>query len=89
MFQSRIHAGVTNMGRKCRNFDDRIKIGAAKNNARIDGCRTQSHEHFFTCVNTDAGSADNIFEGTLIDHLAGTPEALKISGILAQHQRAS
>ena len=42
-----------------------IKVNPAKNDARIDRCRPQRHEHFLASVHTNTGGADDVFEGSL------------------------
>ena len=77
------------------NFDvDRVAAYKARdvkrllNDPGIIRSRTQGHKNFFTRMNADTGSANDIFEGALINHL-WTPLAPKISGIVAHQASAS
>ena len=51
-----------------RNVDDRIQVHAPEDDARVHGRRTQREVDLLAAVQPDAGGADHVLEGALLEH---------------------
>ena len=54
---------------RCLDFDIVIQINAPKNNSRINSSRPEREVYLLSCVQTDTGGTNDIFERSLSDHL--------------------
>ena len=66
--QGGIHRGVADIFRMRANVDRVIQIGAPKYNAGVRQRGAQSHENFLARMQPDAGGANRILQGSLIQH---------------------
>jgi len=51
-----------------RHFHHRVQVHAAEHDAMVDRCRAQGHIDLVTAVQANAGGADRVLEGALLDH---------------------
>ena len=56
------------------NVDDRIQVDAPEHDAGIDGGRTQREIDLLAAVQPDAGGADHVLEGALLEHAGSSLE---------------
>ena len=56
------------------NLDHRIQVDATEHDAGIDRGRTQREIDLLAAVQADAGGADHVLEGALLEHRVGSSE---------------
>ncbi|MNN16872.1 hypothetical protein D3C81_1300270 [compost metagenome] len=69
--QRRRHGCLADVGRTRRDFDHRVEVGAAEDDAGVNRCRLEGQVNLLPGVQTDTCGTDGILQGALFNHGIG------------------